>query len=216
MVVGLITGQESAVQRDQASLLAGMRCIKTGNLEGMVMNSRFAVAGLAVVLIAVAGPAQAQTSLPIPDHPAARDVPGAHLLPDPGMVHKVVFDVAAAAESVGDVNPGLAGVARYVNTLAQYGVPAENRKIAVVLHRGSTPVILNSAAFKARNDGLDNPNIALIRSLDAAGVEFHVCGQAVLGNEIDPQDMMPEIQLDLWALTTLIDLGLQGYVRIGG
>lgn len=180
------------------------------------MKIGFSVAAATVAFIVMVGPVQAQTGLPVPDYPAARDVPGAHLLPDPNVVYKVVFDVVEAAENIDDVNPGLASVARYVNTLAKYGVPAENRNIAVVLHRGSTEIILNSETFKARNDGHDNPNVAIIRSLDAAGVELHVCGQAVLGRKIDAKDILPEIQVDLWALTTLIDLGLRGYVRIGG
>ncbi len=31
----------------------------------------------------------------------------------------------------------------------------------------------------------------------------------VLGRDIDPDTILPEIQLDLWALTTLIDLQLR-------
>ena len=160
--------------------------------------------------------ADAQETLPIPDVGAARDVPGAVLVPNPAVENKVVFDIVAGAENVDDVNPMLEAVARYLNTLAKYGVPQENRKIAVVLHRGSTEIILRDEAFQARNDGHSNPNIELIRALDAAGVRFHVCGQAVLGRKIDPQDILPEIQVDLWALTTLIDLQLQGYVKVGG
>jgi hypothetical protein len=29
------------------------------------------------------------------------------------------------------------------------------------------------------------------------------------------ESMLPEIQVDLWAMTTAIHLGLKGYVRIG-
>lgn len=180
------------------------------------MKNLSSIAAAAATLIALSAPIQAQTSLPVPDHPAARDVPNAHLEPEPGTVHRVAFDIVDGATDVGDVNPGLTGVARYVNTLAKHGVPARNRKVAVVLHRGSTDVILEHEAYRARHDGQDNPNIDLLRSLHAAGVEFHVCGQAVTGNQIDPEDIRPEIQLDLWALTTLIDLERRGYVRIGG
>ncbi len=49
-----------------------------------------------------------------------------------------------------------------------------------------------------------------------AGVDFRVCGQAVLANNIDPKTIQPEIELDLWALTTLVDLQLKGYVHVGG
>ena len=47
-------------------------------------------------------------------------------------------------------------------------------------------------------------------------VTFHICGQGVLSREIDKDDLLDEIQIDYWALTTLIELGRQGYVRIGG
>jgi len=155
-------------------------------------------------------------SLPVPDGPVARDLPGAKELPDPNLTYKVVFDIASAAPKIDDVNPMLTAVARYVNTLAKYGVPAEHRKIAVVFHQGSTEIVQSNEAFKARNDGHDNPNIALIQSLKKAGVDFRVCGQAVLGRKIDPKTIQPEIELDLWALTTLVNLELRGYVHIGG
>ena len=146
----------------------------------------------------------------------AKEVPGAKELPDPNITYKVVFDLAAAAPKVADVNPGLTGVARYVNTLAKYGVPAEHRKIAVVFHRNATEAILNNETFKARNEGHDNPNIALIEEMKKAGVDFRVCGQAVLAHKIDPKTILPEIELDLWALTTIVNLQMRGYVHIGG
>ena len=158
---------------------------------------------------------QTTDTLPVPNFEPARDVPGAHQLPDPTVTHKVVIDITTAASEINDINSRLVGAARYVNTLAKYGVPAEQRKVAVVLHQGATEIILNNETFKARNDGHDNPNIALIQNLTAAGVKFHVCGQAVLGRNIDPDTIMPEIQLDLWALTTLINLQLDGYVLVG-
>lgn len=165
----------------------------------------------------ISGPAPAQTAqnLPVPGYEAAKDVPGAKELPDPNMTYKVVFDIGTAAPKLNEVNPGLITVARYVNTLAKYGVPADHRKIAVVFHRGGTEIVQNNDAFKARNGGVDNPDIALIQSLTKAGVEFHVCGQAVLARKIDPKAIQPEIELDLWALTTLVNLELRGYVHVG-
>ena len=160
--------------------------------------------------------AVSQEQLPIADYPAVRDVPGAVLFPDTTAEHKVVFDNLAVAESIDDVNPMLLAVARYVNTLEKYGVPAENRKIAVVMHRGSTPITLTNEAFRARNDGHDNPNIKLIRDLHAAGVKLHLCGQAAVANDISTDELLDEVQLDLWALTTIIDYQQKGYVLIGG
>ena len=171
----------------------------------------FVVAAMFLSSVAVA-----EDNLPIPGYSAARDVANAQLLPDPNVVHKVVFDAVRAAENIDDVNPMLVAVARYLNTLAKYGVPPENRKIAVVFHQAAGPVVMKNEAFKARHDGHDNPNIELIRNLHAAGVSLHVCGQGMLSREIDPKDILDEIQLDLWALTTLIEFGRQGYVKIGG
>lgn len=157
----------------------------------------------------------AQT-LAIPAGPVARDVPGAKDLPNPKVTYKVVFDIAKAAPKIEDVNPGLEMVVRYVNTLAKYGVPADHRKIAVVFHQGTTDIVMNNEAFKARNDGHDNPDIALIQSMKRAGVDFRVCGQAVTARKIDPKTIQPEIELDLWALTTIVDLELRRYVHIPG
>jgi len=174
-------------------------------------------AGAAAALLAVAGSVFAQTgAMLVPGQAVAKDVPGAKELPDPSMTYKVVFDVGTAAAKVDDVNPMLAAMAEYVNTLGKYGVPAEHRKIAAVFHRAGTEIIVNNETFKATHDGHDNPNVALIRALAKAGVEFHVCGQAVLGRKIDPKTILPEIQLDLWALVTMVNLQMQGYVRVGG
>lgn len=173
------------------------------------------MAGLALslLLMATAAPGLAQT-LPVPGVEPARDVPGASEMPDPKVVHKVVFDLATAGPKPGEVHPLLQAVARYVNTLAKTGVPAANRKIAVVFHQGATDYIMTNDAYKARHEGQANPNAAMIQALKKAGVDFRVCGQAALGRKIDRKDMMPEIQLDLWALTTIIALQQQGYVLI--
>ena len=171
-------------------------------------------AAVLAVLCSASAFAQPAETLPIPGGAVARDVPGAKELPDPNMTYKVVFDIAAAASKVDEVNPGLTGVVRYLNTLAKNGVPANHRMIAVVIHQGATPIILNNETFKERT-GHDNPNLALIQQMKKAGVDFRVCGQAVLANKIEPKTILPEIELDLWALTTLVNLELRGYVRVG-
>jgi len=176
------------------------------------------VLALAVItLIGLSGSAfgQAARPVPIPGVETAKDVPGAKEMPDPSLIYKVVFDITKMAPQVGGVNPSLTGVARYINTLAAHGVSAEHRRIAVVLHGDAAEIIQENAAFKARNNGQDNPNIALIQSMKKAGVDFRVCGQAVLAKKIEPKNILPEIELDLWALTTLTNLELRGYVRVG-
>ena len=61
--------------------------------------------------------------LPISGISPSRDIPGAHLSPDPASEYKVVFDFVMNDDSLDDPYPMLPLVARYVNTLANMGVP---------------------------------------------------------------------------------------------
>ncbi|HUO02083.1 MAG TPA: DsrE family protein [Rhizomicrobium sp.] len=160
--------------------------------------------------------------LPVPeaaDYPpglgVALDVPNAKELPDPKLIYKDVFDLPTGGKTPSDVNPGLLTVARFVNTLAKYGVPADHRKFVVVFHRGSTDAILDNDAYKARHH-VDNPNIRIMQSLSKAGVLFKVCGQSVLFGHIDQKTIQPIVEVDLWAGTTILNLTARGYVHLGG
>ncbi len=167
-------------------------------------------------LVALPRPAHAQSSqaLPIPSIDAATDFPGEHEMPDPTLVYKIVFDIGKDKLKVDEVSPGLEAISRYFNTLAKGGVPADHRKFVVVFHQEGTPIALNNAAFKAMNDGHDNPNIALLKSMKQAGIDFRVCGQGVLSRKIDMSSILPEVQIDQWAMTTITTLQLRGYVRV--
>jgi intracellular sulfur oxidation DsrE/DsrF family protein len=171
---------------------------------------------ITLLIASALAPVIASAQLPIIGYEAAKDYPSAQLIPDPNTEYKVLFDFAMADDNLDDPYPMLPLVARYVNTLANLGVTKENRKIAIVMHQGSGLIGLKNDEFKARNNGKDNPNIALIKQLHAAGVSFHLCGQGVLSRGINEDDLLDEIQVDYWALTTLIELGRQGYVKIGG
>jgi intracellular sulfur oxidation DsrE/DsrF family protein len=59
-------------------------------------------------------------------------------------------------------------------------------------------------------------NVSNVIDLKNAGVDLRQCGQAVVSNNIDPANIVPEVQLDYWALTTLLEFQLDGYVKIGG
>jgi intracellular sulfur oxidation DsrE/DsrF family protein len=95
-------------------------------------------------------------------------------------------------------------------------VPAGHRHIAAVFHQGGGDAVLANDVYKARHNGTVNPNIALLHELKQAGVDLRVCGQGLLGKKVDPKDVLPDVQVDLWAMTTMVNLQLRGYVRIGG
>ena len=176
------------------------------------------IGAVAVFAIWVALPgvarAQAAPELPIPSVDAATDFPNEHEMPDSSLVYKIVFDIGKTVSKADEINPGLTAIARYYNTLAKGGVAADHRKFVVVFHQEGTELALNNAAYKALKDGHDNPNIALIRSMKQAGIDFRVCGQGVLSRKIDMATIQPEIQIDQWAMTTITNLELRGYVRV--
>jgi intracellular sulfur oxidation DsrE/DsrF family protein len=73
---------------------------------------------------------------------------------------------------------------------------------------------MSNDAYKERY-GRDNPNIAIIHALKQAGVDIRVCGQGLLSRKIDTKQVNPDVQIDLWAMTTLVNLQLKGFVRVG-
>ena len=127
------------------------------------MRNAFRLAAMAVMTMALAGTALAEDDMLVPGFGAGQDIPGAFNAPDPNTEYKVLFDLVIDDEDLSDPYPFLPAIAAYVNTLGNFGVPPENRKIAVVLHRGSGLTGLTNEAFKARHDGKDNPNIELIQ-----------------------------------------------------
>jgi intracellular sulfur oxidation DsrE/DsrF family protein len=169
-------------------------------------------AAVLAVFIGFSGSALAQSAaLPIPEAPVATNIPSAHEKPDPSMTYKIAFGIKNPAPKLGEVHPALLTVARYFNTLAKFGVPADHRKIVVVFH--GDPIFLDNTAYKALK-GHDNPNIALIQSMKKAGIDFRVCGQELLARKFDLETVLPEVQIDLWAMTTITNLESRGYVYV--
>lgn len=168
------------------------------------------------VMFGYAGHAWTQTEgkLPIAGQAPAKDIPGAKELPDPKMDYKVVFNVAANAKD-DEVHPTLKTIALYLNTLAHNGVPASHRHIVAVFHQGGGDAVLANDVYKARHKDVDNPNVAMLKELKQAGVELRVCGQGLLGKKLEPSQVLPGVQVDLWAMTTMVNLQLRGYVRVG-
>jgi intracellular sulfur oxidation DsrE/DsrF family protein len=172
------------------------------------------LAALMAATAVVAQPASAPLAVPHFGAPAA--VADAHERPDPARDYKVVFDLAAAPASPARTQGGLERAARLVNMLAQAGVSPERRHIVVVLHGGATETVLNDEAYGRRHEGARNTDAPLIAELQNAGVQVHVCGQALAGAHIAPADLLPGVQTDLAALITVTHLQLDGYALVEG
>ncbi|MDR1989751.1 MAG: DsrE family protein [Acidobacteriaceae bacterium] len=180
-------------------------------------------AAIVACAFAVVAPMRAQERgkpappLLVPGYDAARDVPGAAELPDPAIDYKVLFSVSSGAkDKSAEVNPMLPTIARYLNTLGKYNVPPTHRHLVVMFHQRSEDfdIVMTNEAYKARY-GQDNPNIALIHALKQAGVEFRACGQALAARKIEAKNVNPDIQVDLWAMTSMMNLQMKGFVRVG-
>ena len=181
-------------------------------------SAALCVAAVVVVASGAFGLAKGEPSRAplVPGYEAARDLAGARELPDPKTDYKVVFADGQDAKNPGDINPMLPTIATYVNTLGKYGVPADHRHIVIMFHQ-RTPdidIVMTNDAYRERYNR-DNPNIAIIHALKEAGVDIRVCGQGLIGRKIDAKQVNPDVQIDLWAMTTLVNLQLKGYVRVG-
>ena len=183
----------------------------------MMKTSIVAGALVVGVVFGYSGRAWTQTAsaLPVPSQGVAKDIPNAREMPDPKTDYKVVFSVAAVVKP-DEVHPMLKTIGLYLNTLAKNGVPPDHRHIAAVFHQGGGDAVLDNEVYKSRHNGISNPNIALLHELKQAGVELRVCGQGLLGKKLEPKDVLPDVQVDLWAMTTMVNLQMRGYARIGG
>ena len=178
---------------------------------------RRVIAGAAVILLlaglALAPFAHADDAglLPplIPGYGVVTPVENAGERPDPTMDYKVVLNATEGGDEDKPVY-FLDKAAKVANLLAQSGVPAEHRHVVVIMQHGATWAVLNEAGLKAHKRKR-NPNTELIAKLKAAGVSVRVCGQALAGAKIQRSEVLPDVQVDLSALTTLSALQLKGY-----
>lgn len=132
--------------------------------------------------------------------------------PDAALDYKVVLIATQAGEN-GESIPTLERTARLVNLLALSGVPADHRHVVVILYGPATTAVLTEAGGKARDLG-PNPSAEPIAKLIAAGVSVRVCGQALAAGGIARSEVLPAVQVDLSALTTVATLQLNGYALI--
>ncbi len=118
---------------------------------------------------------------------------------------KAVFDIAAASNEPGERNHRLETVARYLNMHARAGLAPKQLQTAVVLHGRATRAALSEDAFEERY-GEPNPDAELLRLLAAAGVRFVVCGQSATAFGFRRNELAPDVEMSLSALTALVML----------
>lgn len=170
---------------------------------------------MAAIIFSATPPLSAQDS----SHPAILDFgrivlsPDAANQPDPALQYRAVFNVTKASSDPAKVNPSLEKVARFINLLASKGVRPERGNIVAVVHGPATSSILTEEAYRGKFQ-VGNPNIPLLAALKAAGVEVHVCSQALAGQGLSRGAVAADVVVDLAGLTTLATLQLRGFALI--
>ena len=131
-------------------------------------------------------------------------VPGAQAPPE-GTRFQVAFDVTDRGEE-GKTNRRFESAARFLNMHAAVGVAPENMKLAVVVHGPSVLDVTNADRF-----GDANPNANMIAELQKHGVRFIVCGQSASYQNVGIDDLLPDVEMAVSAMTAHALLQQAGY-----
>ena len=133
--------------------------------------------------------------------------------PDINLKYKLVIGLASGTndpDKIKELNRGLAEAGRYINLHMAAGVPKENLEVVMVIHGKALYTLFNEAAFK-KEFKTDNPNSAIVKELEDAGVKFIACGQAMQFLEIKNEELRPEVKIALSARTAISTYQLRGY-----
>ncbi len=123
---------------------------------------------------------------------------------------QIAFDVAKKADP-GSLNRTIESAARFINMHVAAGVPAENIRLAIVVHGGASVDLTRQEIYGARNEGATNGSADAIAVLQKHGVTFHLCGQSAAAYKIANADLLPGVKMDLSAMTAHALLQQQGY-----
>jgi intracellular sulfur oxidation DsrE/DsrF family protein len=143
-------------------------------------------------------------------------VPHIDEVPDPKLTYNVVVDFTAISltekkktDSV-SINWGLQEVGRNINLHIAAGIPRNKINFVVAVHGGAVRSFYTNEAYQKKYKQ-DNPNLAVIKELSAAGVKFLLCGQSLNWLKIDRSMLLPEARIALTAQTVLTTYQLKGY-----
>jgi intracellular sulfur oxidation DsrE/DsrF family protein len=167
----------------------------------------------ALAAIAAALPAAAQTGdALIRQHASFTPVKNATFPAPADQVYKAVWNIQAGAAKPTDVDPGYRSVASFIVQADDIGIPRKNLQLAMVIHGNSARTLLQNDAYKTMT-GADNPNIALLQALEAAGVQVIICGQSIPNRKLPADKLLPFVKVSHSATFAHVTLHSQGYYR---
>jgi len=161
----------------------------------------------AAVLALAAAPAAARdwpdgfvTGPLLDEYGPAADVAPTMTLPD-GVAFKVEFDVHDKTEE-GELNRSFMSGARFLNMHARAGVDPEAIALAMVVHGPALADVTKSASDPAK---------AFVSTLQNHNVRFIVCGQSMAALDVEPEDLLPGVEIAVSAMTAHALLQQEGY-----
>jgi intracellular sulfur oxidation DsrE/DsrF family protein len=177
----------------------------------------FVVTALLLLPVALAHGAEshwpAASSPAIPDADGYAVIPHAAVAPSRSHVYKAIFDATQAAADPGKLVPALNMAGSELNALAASAVPLSHAHFAVVFHGAAMSAILRDESYKGKF-GVANPNLDTLRKMKAAGVEFFVCGQNLVADNVDPATLIAEVTVASDALVVLMTYQNNGYALL--
>lgn len=134
--------------------------------------------------------------------------------PDPSLKYNLLMNFVQGATNATkskEINGALAEVARIINLHIAAGVPKDNLNVVVIAHGPALFSLLNNEAYQKKFKR-DNPNAALVKELQEAGVKFTSCGQAMQFLEVEKESMLPGIRVGYSAKTVISTYCSKGYL----
>jgi len=134
-----------------------------------------------------------------------------NLVPD--RHYKILMDIGKGPDDPSNLNRYIESAARFLNMNARNGIKPKNIKLAFVLHGSGTHAALNDKAY-SEHFLAPNPNKELIKALTKAGVDVYVCGQSAAYNGYGAEELLPEVNMAVSAMTVHVRLQQEGYQAI--
>lgn len=154
--------------------------------------------------------AQLNSSPVIPQADGFIVIPNAKIPLDKNHIYRAVYDATKAAKDSSQIIPALNMTGSELNALAVSKIPLSHAKFVIVFHGAALNGILDNEHYKAKY-GITNPNLAVLSELKKAGVQLYVCGQNLIGENIDPKNISADVAVASDALIVLMTYQNEGY-----
>ncbi|GIU14550.1 hypothetical protein TUM4261_30210 [Shewanella sp. c952] len=125
------------------------------------------------------------------------------------MKFKVVFDMSKAAEP-GKVNRSLDTLARFINMHVSNGVALDDIELMMVVHGSAVKDFTQEKLYQS-TQGQPNANAELISQLSKLGVRFNLCGQSAAYYDVSLNQLLPDVDMALSAMTAHAIAAKEGY-----